>query len=281
MCRGQISDQKIDLELGSDLEWTWVSDLVLGSNLEPKVDVKSQKNAAFQDLVQEPQKPPIVRGLTHVKPFAQSLTDDPYRRLKSSGGNRSQFQQSSTAPAPSSASAPSSGFDRIRKVGHQDLSHRGVLQVIGLFQLAQSVVRTIQASVLRARKGDFGLGASSGTGGGQRQTSCMLSRLTRTQEDSPNVVIVNFGVSPETLSETFSISTLVGDPVIARLDSNSKNPTLESVPIVNEFPEVFPEDLPGVPPEWEIDFKIDLLPNTQPISIPTYRMAPDELKELK
>ncbi len=64
-------------------------------------------------------------------------------------------------------------------------------------------------------------------------------------------------------------------------DSNSETPTLESVPVVNEFPEVFPEDLPRVPPEREIDFGIDLLPDTQPISIPPYRMAPAELKELK
>ncbi|WMV24606.1 hypothetical protein MTR67_017991, partial [Solanum verrucosum] len=41
------------------------------------------------------------------------------------------------------------------------------------------------------------------------------------------------------------------------------------------------EDLPGVPPEREIDLGIDLLPDTQPISIPPYRMAPAELKELK
>ena len=64
-------------------------------------------------------------------------------------------------------------------------------------------------------------------------------------------------------------------------DSSSESPTLESVPVVNEFPEVFPDDLPGVPPEREIDFGIDFLPNTQPISIPPYRMAPAELKELK
>jgi len=51
--------------------------------------------------------------------------------------------------------------------------------------------------------------------------------------------------------------------------------------VVNEFQEVFPEDLPGLPPEREIDFGNDLLPNTQPIFIPPYRMAPDELKELK
>ncbi|XP_060182450.1 uncharacterized protein LOC132612133 [Lycium barbarum] len=64
-------------------------------------------------------------------------------------------------------------------------------------------------------------------------------------------------------------------------DSDAQTPTLQSVPVVNEFPEVFPEDLPGVPPDREIEFGIDLLPDTQPISIPPYRMAPAELKELK
>ncbi|XP_070015007.1 uncharacterized protein [Nicotiana sylvestris] len=57
--------------------------------------------------------------------------------------------------------------------------------------------------------------------------------------------------------------------------------TLQSVPIVNEFPMVFPNELPGIPPEREIDFAIDLLPDTQPISIPPYKMAPTELRELK
>ena len=51
--------------------------------------------------------------------------------------------------------------------------------------------------------------------------------------------------------------------------------------MVREFPEVFPNDLPGIPPKWEIDFGIDLLPNTNSISIPPYWMTLDELKELK
>ncbi|WMV33751.1 hypothetical protein MTR67_027136 [Solanum verrucosum] len=64
-------------------------------------------------------------------------------------------------------------------------------------------------------------------------------------------------------------------------DSNSETPTLESVPIVNEFPEVFLEDLPRVSHEREINFGIDLLPDTHHISIPPYRMDLAELKELK
>ncbi|WMV19427.1 hypothetical protein MTR67_012812 [Solanum verrucosum] len=63
-------------------------------------------------------------------------------------------------------------------------------------------------------------------------------------------------------------------------DMDSETPTLESVPVINEFPKVFPNDLPCVPPEREIDFGIDLLPNMQPVSILPYCMAPTELKEL-
>ena len=52
-------------------------------------------------------------------------------------------------------------------------------------------------------------------------------------------------------------------------------------PIVCEYTDVFPEDLPGLPPIREIEFSIDLVPGTSAISIPPYRMAPAELKELK
>ncbi|XP_058216036.1 uncharacterized protein LOC131327058 [Rhododendron vialii] len=51
--------------------------------------------------------------------------------------------------------------------------------------------------------------------------------------------------------------------------------------VVREFPDVFPEELPSLPPEREIEFTIDLLLGTAPISIPPYRFAPAELRELK
>ncbi|PHT48058.1 hypothetical protein CQW23_12266 [Capsicum baccatum] len=60
-----------------------------------------------------------------------------------------------------------------------------------------------------------------------------------------------------------------------------EGPSLQSIHVVCEFPKMFPNNLPGVPLDWEIDFGIDLLPNTHPISILPYRMAPMELKELK
>jgi len=64
-------------------------------------------------------------------------------------------------------------------------------------------------------------------------------------------------------------------------NTNAEVPTLESVLVVNVFPEVFPDELPGIPPDREIDFGIHVMPGMQPISIPPYRMAPEELKELK
>ncbi|XP_075092119.1 uncharacterized protein LOC142172412 [Nicotiana tabacum] len=64
-------------------------------------------------------------------------------------------------------------------------------------------------------------------------------------------------------------------------DMEADSPMLESVHIVKEFPEVFPDDFPGIPPDREIEFGIDTLPETQPISIPPYRIALAELNELK
>ena len=58
-------------------------------------------------------------------------------------------------------------------------------------------------------------------------------------------------------------------------DSGSR---LEDIPVVREFSDVFPEDLPGIPPDREIDFQIELAPGTEPISKAPYRMAPLELK---
>ena len=50
--------------------------------------------------------------------------------------------------------------------------------------------------------------------------------------------------------------------------------------MVNEFSDVFPDELPGLPPDREIEFAIDLAPGTEPVSKAPYRMAPVEMKEL-
>ena len=64
-------------------------------------------------------------------------------------------------------------------------------------------------------------------------------------------------------------------------DDTTQVHSIESVSIVREFLDMFPADFPGMPPDRDIDFCIDLEPGTRPISIPPYRMAPVELRQLK
>ena len=65
------------------------------------------------------------------------------------------------------------------------------------------------------------------------------------------------------------------------VDRRQEGTRLEDIPIVKEFPDVFPDDISGLPPDRKVEFTIDLIPVTDPISIPPYRMAPAELRELK
>jgi hypothetical protein len=58
-------------------------------------------------------------------------------------------------------------------------------------------------------------------------------------------------------------------------------PETKDIPVVCEFPDVFPEDLPGLPLERDVEFVIELKPGTAPISRRSYRMPPNELAELK
>lgn len=57
-------------------------------------------------------------------------------------------------------------------------------------------------------------------------------------------------------------------------DLDSKTPPIELIPVLREFLEIFPNDILENPPEWEIDFHIGLLLDTNPIAIPLYGMAP-------
>ena len=65
------------------------------------------------------------------------------------------------------------------------------------------------------------------------------------------------------------------------LDSKRGQVDVEKIPIVREFPDVFPEELEGIPLEREVDLAIEIVPGTIPMSRAPYRMAPTYLKELK
>jgi hypothetical protein len=72
-------------------------------------------------------------------------------------------------------------------------------------------------------------------------------------------------------------------PAISRINASLYHVVerrLEDIHMVREFPDVFPNDLLGMPPERAIEFKIELQPGTAPISKATYKMSREELAEL-
>ena len=68
----------------------------------------------------------------------------------------------------------------------------------------------------------------------------------------------------------------------AELQLNAlKEVRIKDIPVIREFKDVFPKELPGMPPDREIEFTIDLIPGTSPIVEAPYKMGPKELVELK
>nr|GFD04063.1 putative reverse transcriptase domain-containing protein [Tanacetum cinerariifolium] len=64
------------------------------------------------------------------------------------------------------------------------------------------------------------------------------------------------------------------------MKKKSEDKRLEGIPVVREFPDVFPEDLPGLPLIRQMEFQIDLIPGATPIAHAPYRSDPSDLQEL-
>ena len=65
------------------------------------------------------------------------------------------------------------------------------------------------------------------------------------------------------------------------METGKEGTLVDEIPVVRQFPDVFPDDIARLPSYREVEFTIDLILRTEPISIPPYRMAPAELRELK
>nr|GFC26251.1 putative reverse transcriptase domain-containing protein [Tanacetum cinerariifolium] len=63
-------------------------------------------------------------------------------------------------------------------------------------------------------------------------------------------------------------------------ESEPAKKQLQDVSVICDFPEVFPDDLPGLPPPRQVEFKIELMPGAAPVARAPYHLAPSELKEL-
>ncbi|MFS8027566.1 putative nucleotidyltransferase, Ribonuclease H [Helianthus anomalus] len=72
---------------------------------------------------------------------------------------------------------------------------------------------------------------------------------------------------------------LLTNIVVAEKEKKTKV-EVKDVPVVREFPQVFPDDLPGLPPSRDVDFRIDLIPGANPVAKAIYRLAPSEMREL-
>jgi hypothetical protein len=71
------------------------------------------------------------------------------------------------------------------------------------------------------------------------------------------------------------------DIAIHNMDNATLAKAIEDIPVVCEFPDIFLDDLPGLPPDRVVEFKIELILGMAPISRMPYRMPPNELVELK
>ncbi|GJR21238.1 hypothetical protein Tco_0969765 [Tanacetum coccineum] len=63
-------------------------------------------------------------------------------------------------------------------------------------------------------------------------------------------------------------------------EKKSKDKCLEDVPVIRDFPEVFVDDLPGLPPPRQVEFRIDLVPGATPVARAPYRLTSSEMKEI-
>nr|GFA28797.1 reverse transcriptase domain-containing protein [Tanacetum cinerariifolium] len=96
-------------------------------------------------------------------------------------------------------------------------------------------------------------------------------------------------IPPITIDTFYNIEMAEGNLVYIQGLSSFRSPSngkevrkkrLEDIPVVREFPDVFPEDLPGLPPIRQVEFQIDLIPGAAPVARAPYRLAPLKMQEL-
>ncbi|KAL8260066.1 hypothetical protein R6Q59_028019 [Mikania micrantha] len=64
------------------------------------------------------------------------------------------------------------------------------------------------------------------------------------------------------------------------VEKKPEKKAVEDVPVIRDYPDVFPEDLPGLPPIRQVEFRIDLVPGANPVAKSPYRLAPSKMQEL-
>ncbi|GKB31573.1 hypothetical protein Tco_0870974 [Tanacetum coccineum] len=118
-------------------------------------------------------------------------------------------------------------------------------------------------------------------------TTTIISRATGGNDRAPVKVYVvgNAGVNPDNvvaaqkyMQKGFPI--FLAHVTTKEVEEKSEKKRLEDVPIVRDFPDVFLEDLPGLPLTRQVEFQIDMVPGAAPVARAPYRLEPSEMKEL-
>ena len=111
---------------------------------------------------------------------------------------------------------------------------------------------------------------------------CELRRVTAYMQDGTRVVFQGdkHDILPQTVYESMCQGQLASWLASLTLEEEVR-PDLDLPRVVCEYADVFPDELPGLPPHRDVDFGIELHPGTSPISMTPHRMAPVELQELR
>ncbi|GKA24278.1 reverse transcriptase domain-containing protein [Tanacetum coccineum] len=110
------------------------------------------------------------------------------------------------------------------------------------------------------------------------RTESVFSRSNYTKDCK--VKFVTGTLTEEALSWWNSFAQPIGIEEAYKITWKSDEKRLEDIPVVREFPEVSPEDLPGLPPVLPVELQIDLIPGAAPVARAPYRLAPSEMQEL-
>nr|GFC36183.1 putative reverse transcriptase domain-containing protein [Tanacetum cinerariifolium] len=124
-------------------------------------------------------------------------------------------------------------------------------------------------------------------------SSCVLRKIVRIPWGNETLIIHGDGSNRGNATRLSIISCTKTEKYVKKgfpiflahittkeVEDMSEKKRLEDVPIVRNFPEVFPEELPGFPPIRPVEFQIDLVPGAALVARAPYRLAPSEMKEL-
>ena len=120
----------------------------------------------------------------------------------------------------------------------------------------------------------------------QAIVDCRMKRVTLRTSNQDGITFI--GERSNHLSNVISVATVRTmmwkgcEAYLAYvIEMEKARPSVSDIPTDSNFLDIFPEELPGLPPQREIEFAIDVVPGATLASITPYRMAPMELKELK